>query len=58
MNVILIIEMLAVLVLGIGFICETKLRHSLEAKIKTLNLLLQAKNDEIDHLKNANTKEA
>ena len=51
MNIILIIEMFAVLVLGIGFICETKLRHSVEAKIKALNTIIQAKNEEIDHLK-------
>jgi hypothetical protein len=51
MEVILIIEMLAVLVLGIAFICQTKLTHSLEAKIKTLNKLLQAKDEEINYLK-------
>lgn len=51
MEVILFIEMIAVLVLGIAFICQTKLTRSLEEKIKTLNKLLQAKNEEIDHLK-------
>ena len=56
MNIILIIEMFAVLVLGIGFICETKLRHSVEAKIKALNTIIQAKNDEIDHLKKCQHK--
>ena len=33
MNIILIIEMFAVLVLGIAFILQTKLVHSLEDKI-------------------------
>lgn len=51
MIVILFIEMLAVLVLGIGFILQSKVNHSLERKIKVLNTLLQAKNDEIDYLK-------
>ena len=48
---ILIIEMFAVLVLGIAFILQGKLVHSLEEKINRLNRILQAKNEEIDYLK-------
>ncbi len=51
MNIILIIEMFAVLVLGIAFILQGKLVYSLEEKIKCLNRILQAKNEEIDYLK-------
>ena len=58
MLVILIIEMLAVLVLGLGFIMQISVNHSLEKKIKLLNTLLQAKNDEIEYLKYANTEKA
>lgn len=58
MLVILIIEMLAVLVLGLGFIMQITVNHSLERKIKLLNTLLQAKNDEIEYLKYANTEKA
>ena len=51
MNIILIIEMFAVLVLVIAFILLVKLVYSLEEKINCLNSILQAKNEEIDYLK-------
>lgn len=43
--------MFAVLVLGIAFILQGKVVHSLEEKIKCLNRILQAKNEELDYLK-------
>lgn len=51
MELILIIEMLAVAVLGFAFISQTKVNHSLEAKIKALNSIIQARNEELNQLK-------
>lgn len=51
MVLILYIEMLVVLILGIGYICQIKLNRTLDKKINLLQNLLQAKNEEIDSLK-------
>lgn len=58
MELILIIEMLVILVLGITLILETRYRISLEKKINNLNQFLKAKKEELNYLKNANTKES
>jgi hypothetical protein len=57
MGMIIALEMLAVFILGLGYILEIQQRHKKEDEIKLLNIIIQAKNDEIDYLKkNANTK--